>query len=104
MKPECHCRAAIGCDWPERPVDVRTTKPGRLSQSLPRPYQTHEPMLGRPEMVVPVFMNVWAGSWLIASVCSERTMQISSAMVLMCGKIELISCPELPHLLNGCCG
>src|SRR5262245_59350122 len=66
-KPECHCRAAIGCDWPERPVEVSTTKPGRLSESLPSPYQAHEPMLGRPEIVVPVFINVWAGSWLIAS-------------------------------------
>ena len=28
---------------------------------------------------MPVFMNVWAGSWLIASVVIERTMQISSA-------------------------
>ena len=36
-------------------------------------------MLGRPEMLVPVFMNVWAGSWLIASVCIERTMHRSSA-------------------------
>ena len=44
------------------PVEVSTTKPGRLSASLPRPYQSHEPMLGRPEMVVPVFMKVWAGS------------------------------------------
>ena len=36
-------------------------------------------MLGRPEMVVPVFMKVCAGSWLIASVCIERMMQMSSA-------------------------
>ena len=41
----------------------------------------HEPIAGRPEMVVPVFMKVWAGSWLIASVTIERMMQISSATV-----------------------
>ena len=37
-------------------------------------------MLGRPEIVEPVFMNVWAGSWLICSVFIERTMQMSSAI------------------------
>ena len=35
--PLCHWRAAIGCDWPKRPVEVSTTKPGRFSFSLPRP-------------------------------------------------------------------
>ena len=53
---------------PAVPVEVSTTKPGRLSLSLPRPYSSHEPIAGRPEIVVPVFMKVWAGSWLIASV------------------------------------
>ena len=57
-------------------------------------------MLGRPEMVVPVFMNVWAGSWLIASVCIERMMQMSSAIEPMCGKISQISWPDLPNFLN----
>ncbi len=52
-----------------------------------------EPIAGRPEMVVPVFMKVWAGSWLIASVTIERMMQISSATVARCGKIVLISWP-----------
>ena len=79
-KPLCHCRdgdrlriAAAAC-WSS------TTKPGRLLASLPRPYVIHEPMLGRPEIDVPVFMKVWAGSWLICSVCIERTMQMSSAI------------------------
>ena len=53
---------------------------------------------------MPVFMNVWAGSWLIASVCSERTMQMSSATVPMCGKSAQISWPDWPNFLNGCCG
>src|SRR5678809_683493 len=61
-------------------------------------------MLGRPEIVVPVFMNVWAGSWLIASVTIERTMQMSSAMAPKCGNSEQISWPLLPNLENGCCG
>ena len=43
---------------------------------------------------MPVFMKVWAGSWLIGSVCIERTMQISSATVPICGQ-------QLAHLLPG---
>src|SRR6516162_8434720 len=77
--PLCHCRDEIGCDCPALPSDVSTTNPGKLSLSLPSPYQSHDPMLGRPDISVPVFMNVWAGSWLIASVRRERTMHISSA-------------------------
>ena len=45
-----------------------------------------EPMLGRPGMIEPVFMNVWAGSWLICSVTIEFTMAMSSAQVAMCGR------------------
>src|SRR5688500_6758757 len=89
-KPECHCRAEIGCDWPYLPDEVSTTKPGRSFVSAPRPYHSHDPAAGRPEIVVPVFMNVCAGSWLIASVFSDRTMHNSSATVFRCGKTELI--------------
>ena len=62
MNPLDHCRVAIGWFWPPRPDDVSTTKPGRLLVSAPSPYQSQEPMLGRPEIDVPVFMNVCAGS------------------------------------------
>ncbi len=61
-------------------------------------------MDGRPEMVVPVFMNVWAGSWLIASVVIERMMQSSSATEPMCGKSSQISWPDLPNFLKAHCG
>src|SRR5437588_2194336 len=103
-KPLDHWREAIGCCWPALPVEVRTTKPGRLSHSAPKPYQTHEPILGRPEIVVPVFMRVWAGSWLIASVRIDRMIQILSAISPIRGKIELISCLDLPYFLNACWG
>ena len=53
---------------------------------------------------MPVFMKVWAGSWLICSVCSERTMQISSAMEPMWGSRVEISCPERPQRWKECCG
>ncbi len=45
---------------------------------------------------MPVFMNVWAGSWLICSVCIERTMQMSSAIEPMWGSSVDISCPDWP--------
>ena len=35
---------------------------------------------------------------MIASVTSDRTMQMSSAIPAMCGKAELISCPDWPCL------
>ena len=55
-------------------------------------------MLGRPAICEPVFMNMWAGSWLIASVVIERIRQISSITEPMCGKSSLISVPFLPNL------
>src|SRR5262245_10755796 len=81
-----------------------TTKPGSESVSAPRPYQIHEPIDGRPLIVVPVFMNVCAGSWLIASVFIERITHKSSATSAKCGKIDDSSRPDLPHFLNSCCG
>src|SRR5260370_259482 len=76
-RPADHWRAAMGCIWPPLPAESSTTKPGRSSVSAPRPYSAHEPMLGRPAMMEPVFMMVWAGAWLICSVHME-----SDTMVL----------------------
>ena len=54
---------------------------------------------------MPVFMKVWAGSWLIASVCIERMMQISSAIVAEVREDRRRSPgPTWPHFWNGCCG
>jgi hypothetical protein len=53
-------------------------------------------MLGRPLRIDPVFMNAWAGSWLICSVTIERITQMSSAMEPMCGKSTEISTPDWP--------
>ncbi len=72
--------------------------------SAPRPYQTHEPIDGRPLMVVPVFMNVCAGSWLMASVFIDRMTHRSSATSARRGKMVESSIPDLPHFLNSCCG
>ena len=55
-------------------------------------------------MVVPVFMNVWAGSWLIASVFIERTMQMSSATDAEVRKDLADLLPDSPNFLKACCG
>ena len=57
-------------------------------------------MLGRPGICEPVCWNVIAGSWLIASVCNERMMHISSASLAVCGKSSLIHDPDSPCWLN----
>ena len=85
-------------------MEVNTTKPGRFSLSLPNPYNTHEPMLGRPLMSVPVFINVCAGSWLMASVRIERMMASSSATPPKCGNSSEISYPARPCFLKANCG
>ena len=41
-----------------------------------------------------------AGSWLIASVCIERMMQMSSAIVAVCGKSSLSQAPLWPCRAN----
>src|SRR5436190_3300448 len=86
--PADHCRAAIGCICPPLPFETSTTKPGRFSVSAPNPYSTHEPTLGRPVWIDPLFMNVCAGSWLICSVhidrSEEHTSELQSHSDLVC--------------------
>ena len=94
----------MGWFCPPLPSEVSTTKPGNSSASLPSPYVTHAPMLGRPAICEPVFMNMCAGSWLIASVVIERMRQMSSMTEPICGKSAQISIWFLPNFANGCCG
>ena len=46
-------------------------------------------MLGRPASCAPVWKNVIAGSWLIASVCIDLMKQRSSATRAVCGSSSL---------------
>ena len=87
----------MGWFWPPLPREVSTTNPGKSAASLPRPYVTHAPMLGRPAICEPVFMNMWAGSWLIASVVIERIRQMSSITEPIWGNSEQISIWFLPN-------
>src|SRR5262249_8823040 len=82
-------------------LEVITTKVGRLSVSLPSPYDNQAPMLGRPGTCAPVMKNVTPGAWLTASVYMLRTRQISSASAPTFGSIALSSIPDWPSLLNG---
>ncbi len=50
-------------------------------------------MLGRPASCEPVCANVIAGSWLIASVTIERTMQSLSEIFAVCGIRSPINSP-----------
>ncbi len=102
--PADHCRAAIGWFCPPLPLDISTTKPGRSSVIEPRPYSSHEPMLGRPGRIEPVFISVCAGSWLICSVHIERIRHTWSASPPICGNSDENSSPDFPYLLNGSCG
>ena len=61
-------------------------------------------MLGRPAIWEPVFTNMWAGSWLMASVVIERMKQMSSMTEPICGKSETISIWFFPYFAKGCCG
>ncbi len=46
-------------------------------------------------------MKVMAGSWLIASVWTERTRQMSSRTPAVCGRRELSHVPARPACWNG---
>ena len=94
----------MGWFCPPLPSEVSTTKPGNSSASLPRPYVSHAPMLGRPGMVEPVLKKQCAGSWLIASVVIERMNAMSSATEPMSGNSSQISAPHWPNFLKPHCG
>ena len=58
-------------------------------------------MLGRPASCEPVWMKVMAGSWLIASVCIDLTMQqMSSTTWPVCGNSSLSHAPLWPCWAN----
>ena len=81
--------------------EIITTNAGRSWFKLPRPYATQAPALGRPASCEPVWKNVIAGSWLIASVYIERTMHRSSTILAVCGNRSLTQAPHWPCCWNG---
>src|SRR5207247_604444 len=77
-----------------------TTNAGRSWLGLPMPYESQAPVLGRPGNWLPVWMNVIAGSWLIASVCIVLTIATSSAIEPRWGNSSLNQAPCLPYCWN----
>src|SRR5437763_829378 len=77
-----------------------TTKPGRFWFSLPRPYSSHEPRLGRENACSPVFICKQAPLWLMLSATIERMTHSSSTHDATCGNSALTSVPHLPCFLN----
>src|SRR5690606_22123688 len=63
----------------------------------PSPYVTHDPMLGRPNWAVPVFMNILAGAWLGTSVATVLMKHNSSATRAVCGRHSLTHAPLCPR-------
>src|SRR4029434_7974670 len=66
-------------------VGVSTTNAGRSLLTLPKPYESHDPMLALPGTSLPVITNVHAGSRLIALVCTVLTKAMSSTIPAVCG-------------------
>src|SRR5207253_4671776 len=67
---------------------------------VPRPYVSHDPMLGRPGSSAPVRKNVMAGAWLTAPVCIDFTKHRSSEIDAICGRKSLTHAPLLPCRAN----
>src|SRR5262249_24442056 len=68
--------------------------------SLPNPYVTQLPKLGRGRRASPQFMSMSDGSWLGTSACMERMTQMSSMHSATCGKMSLTSMALLAYLFN----
>src|SRR5206468_3473195 len=76
--------------------DWSTTKPGSVCESLPIPYVTHAPMLGRPNCPEPVFMKSLAGAWLNRLAAHDFTNETSSTIVAVCGNNSDTHAPLRP--------
>src|SRR5436309_1207668 len=83
-----------------RLVECSTTNPGSPFASLPKPYVTQLPMLGRPGRPEPVLMKSSAGAWLKRSVTTDLIRQMSSAQEAVWGSRSEISMPHCPCRLN----
>src|SRR3954447_9367643 len=79
---------------------IITTKAGRLSFWVPRPWVSHDPMLGLPISGVPVLSCKQPPAWAAVSVYSDRMTHRSSANFAVCGNRLLIGSPLVPCFLK----
>ena len=70
---------------------------GRFWFSVPSPYVTHEPRLGRTSRASPQFISSSDGSWFGTLACIERMTAMSSMHSPTCGKSSLTSMPLFPY-------
>src|SRR5215470_14820246 len=75
-------------------------KPGRFRFSVPRPYVTHEPMLGRTNVSLPVCSSSSAPPCREFEPYIELMMQRSSTHLATCGNSSLTQAPDWPYCLN----
>ncbi len=94
--PEAVVERLIG---PAAREQARRTPAGPGSRS-PGRRRPRPPCWAGPASCEPVCTKVIAGSWLIASVCIERMMQMSSTMLAVCGKSSLSDAPLWPCRAN----
>ena len=79
-----------------------TTNAGRLSDALPRPYESHAPSDARPGSADPVLASQMAGVWLNTSWCILRITHRSSAHFCKRGSESQISMPLRPQRVKVC--
>ncbi len=75
-------------------------KPGRFAFSVPRPYSTHAPRLGRGNWKMPQCIWMNACGWFGRSVCMPLSRQSLSACFASSGNSSLIHSPLSPRFSN----
>src|SRR5918998_2837233 len=79
----------------------RATNVGRFSFSLPRPYETHAPMLGNPGSTKPVFCRKVAGPCTFDFAIMAGRNAMSSTHPARCGTRPLTYLPHSPCGFHG---
>src|SRR6185437_16033490 len=82
------------------PASFITTNAGRSWFSVPRPYVTQAPRLGRPARMLPVFIWQTLPTWFTPSAQHERTSAISSTTPAIFGYQSETQVPDCPNWAN----
>src|SRR4029078_10191537 len=80
--------------------DDRVRHLGRFALSLPSPYATHAPMLGRTKLSLPVCSLSVAPPCAGFVPCNEWMKQMSSTCRATFGNSSLTGCPHFPYRWN----
>src|ERR1044072_4804900 len=77
-----------------------TSKPDRVSLTLPRPYFAQAPRQGLPLRILPVFICSIAEPWIGESAVIECMNAMSSTQVARCGNKSDTHLPHWPYCLK----